>query len=34
MPVPVLAHADAHRVQLVGRPPVWAMCAIDALGIP
>jgi len=23
-----------HRVQLVGGPAVWAMCAIDALGIP
>ena len=23
-----------HRVQLAGAPPVWAMCAIDALGIP
>jgi hypothetical protein len=23
-----------HRVQLAGTPPVWAMCAIDALGIP
>jgi alkylmercury lyase len=23
-----------HRVQLAGAPGVWAMCAIDALGIP
>ncbi|HEY3717355.1 MAG TPA: organomercurial lyase [Jatrophihabitantaceae bacterium] len=23
-----------HQVQLVGGPAVWAMCAIDALGIP
>ena len=23
-----------HRVRLVGGPAVWAMCAIDALGIP
>ncbi|MGH3303222.1 MAG: alkylmercury lyase family protein [Streptosporangiaceae bacterium] len=23
-----------HRVQLADAPPVWAMCAIDALGIP
>lgn len=23
-----------HRVELVDAPPVWAMCAIDALGIP
>jgi hypothetical protein len=24
----------AHRVLLDGGPPVWAMCAVDALGIP
>ena len=23
-----------HRVQLAGGPAVWAMCAIDLLGIP
>lgn len=23
-----------HRVHLAGGPPVWSMCAIDALGIP
>jgi hypothetical protein len=23
-----------HRVELPGRPPVWAMCAVDALGLP
>jgi Alkylmercury lyase len=25
---------SGHSVQLVSGPPVWAMCAIDALGIP
>ena len=25
---------SGHSVQLAGRAPVWAMCAIDALGIP
>jgi hypothetical protein len=25
---------SGHRVQLAGGPPVWAMGAIDALGIP
>ncbi len=25
---------SGHRVQLAGGPAVWAMCAIDALGIP
>lgn len=25
---------SGHRVQVAGAPAVWAMCAIDALGIP
>jgi hypothetical protein len=26
--------ATGHRIRLDGGPPTWAMCAIDALGIP
>lgn len=31
---PFSARAAGHTVSLEGRPPVQAMCAIDALGIP
>ena len=31
---PFSGRPTAHRVRLEGRPEVWAMCAIDALGIP
>lgn len=31
---PFSAAPTAHRVRLAGGPPVWAMCAVDALGIP
>ena len=31
---PFSGRPTAHTVQLVGHPPVAAMCAIDALGIP
>jgi hypothetical protein len=31
---PFSAAPSGYRVQLDGTPPVWAMCAIDALGIP
>ena len=31
---PFSAGPTGHRVALPGRPPLWAMCAIDALGIP
>jgi hypothetical protein len=30
---PFSATPTAHLVQITGRPPVYAMCAIDALGI-
>lgn len=31
---PFSAVPSGYRVRLDGTPPVWAMCAIDALGIP
>jgi alkylmercury lyase len=31
---PFSGRPTAHTVHLIGRPPVAAMCAIDALGIP
>lgn len=31
---PFSGQPTAHRVRLTGGPAVWAMCAIDALGIP
>lgn len=31
---PFSGRPTAHRVHLAGGPEVWAMCAIDALGIP
>jgi hypothetical protein len=31
---PFSARPTRHRVLVNGGPPVWAMCAIDALGIP
>ena len=31
---PFSGRPTAHRVRLTGGPPVFAMCAIDALGIP
>lgn len=31
---PFSGHQTAHRVELESGPPLYAMCAIDALGIP
>jgi Alkylmercury lyase len=31
---PFSGAASGHEVRLDGRPAVWAMCALDALGIP